>query len=73
MWFSKEKPESIVLNTLSLKNRELEIRIDALEQKFTSLRGLVNRRLYGNEEEEIIEKKESAKEKDLSNLIPKFL
>ena len=73
MWFSKEKPENIVLNTLSLKNRELEIRIDALEQKFVSLRGLVNRRLYGNEEEEITEKKESSKEKDLSNLIPKFL
>jgi hypothetical protein len=73
MWFSKKDEFQIQINTLNLKNRELEIRIDALEQKFTSLRGLVNRRLYGNEEEEIIEKKESAKEKDLSNLITKFL
>jgi hypothetical protein len=77
MFWSRNKQDNREL-AIQTKTNELEIkalkdRFDMLEQKFTSLRGLVNKKLYLEVQEEVKKEVKSEQPQDLNPLVPKFL
>lgn len=76
MLFSKDNAEisslRVKLEVLEGKIKVLESSFDDLTQKFRSLRGLVNKKLYDDvdDDEEIVRK---GKKEDLNNTTPKFI